>query len=204
MSEKTKITPPVFAHTSTGILVAAIGDHAYALIPARLGLHLSFGHGIGPPMHDWRADDFYGFSGRLADETAFRDAVHERYRHYVDREALGRRTERVRASTPWGMAQTTTIFAPGIREHKTASHGGFELDFEQNQKVPEPMRTGGWYEEDSGWAAVALAFPDLFTAHERKLAEAEIRRQQPDWWEAVYRGSQNPHQRREQDERREP
>lgn len=45
---------------------------------------------------------------------------------------------------------------------------------------------GGWYEEDSAWAAVAQAFPDLFTDYERRHADRTIRDWYPDAWEAIH------------------
>lgn len=78
--------------------------------------------------------------------------------------------------TPWGAAQTSRTYAEGIVFHATASHGGFHLDAERNARIPEEWRrVDGWYEEDGDWAAVALAFPDLFTQDERQLAERIMR-----------------------------
>jgi hypothetical protein len=43
---------------------------------------------------------------------------------------------------------------------------------------------GGWYEEDAEWA-VALTFPHLFTAFERRCADRTVRESWPDAWEAI-------------------
>jgi hypothetical protein len=71
--------------------------------------------------------------------------------------------------TPWGVAESATVFAPGIVFYTTASHGGFYLAPERNAallaKFPGFRRFSGsvgWYEEDCDWSAVALAFPDAF------------------------------------------
>lgn len=41
------------------------------------------------------------------------------------------------------------------------------------------------YKEDCEWAAVALAFPHLFTGYERRCADEMIRNWQPEAWEAI-------------------
>jgi hypothetical protein len=45
---------------------------------------------------------------------------------------------------------------------------------------------GGWYEEDECWAIVAITFPHLFTALERRYAEQTIKDSWPDAWEAIF------------------
>lgn len=71
--------------------------------------------------------------------------------------------------------------------HSTAGHGGFYLSADRNAKVlPLLRKVTPWYEEDCEWAIVALSFPDLFTAHERSLAEKTIRNTWPDEWEAIH------------------
>ena len=81
-------------------------------------------------------------------------------------------------NTPWGPSDHQTHVAPGIVFHSTPSHGGYHLDAKRNAQVLAKFpgfRTFcgsvGWYEEDCDWAAVALTFPDLFTAE--NLAHAE-------------------------------
>ena len=180
-----RIPVPVFAHAGD-LLVASVGESAFAFMPGRTGHYFAYGSGIDRPMSAWRPDDFYGHGGPLATEDAFRAAVLEQHRHQVERDRLGRITETVVASTPWGMAQSTTIYGPGIRKHATASHGGFELDHDRNRHVHEALRTGGWYEEDCAWAAVAVAFPELFTTYERRQAERTIRHSMPEAWEAIH------------------
>lgn len=70
--------------------------------------------------------------------------------------------------TPWGEAQDSKRYAPGITFHETASHGGFHVDAAKLAEMPAALRAitpyagEGWYEEDADWAIVALAFPDLF------------------------------------------
>lgn len=74
-----------------------------------------------------------------------------------------------RVSTPWGMADFETYFAPGIVFYSTPSHGGFRLSPERQAQL-ETKFPGfkpfagqrGWYEEDCDWAAVALTFPEAF------------------------------------------
>jgi hypothetical protein len=66
-------------------------------------------------------------------------------------------------STPWGIAQHVEFISPGIAFYTTASHGGYHLNKARNAQVKAEYRhSGGWYEEDCGWAAVARSFPELF------------------------------------------
>jgi hypothetical protein len=73
------------------------------------------------------------------------------------------------------------------KKHSTAGHGGFRLSVERNRKVHSMLRArGGWYEEDSAWAIVAITFPQLFTSFERRCAEPTIKDGWPDAWEAIF------------------
>ncbi len=84
-------------------------------------------------------------------------------------------------ASPWGLVQTMTTYAPGIVSVTTAEHGGFLLDPEHNDRVPEALRTlDGAYEEDQAWSAVAFAYPEVFTTFERREADQNIREHQPD------------------------
>ena len=96
------IPAPVFAHAGD-LLVASVGESAFAFMPGRTGHYFAYGSGIDRPMSAWRPDDFYGHGGPLATEDAFRAAVLEQHRHQVERDRLGRITETVVASTQWGM-----------------------------------------------------------------------------------------------------
>jgi len=79
-----------------------------------------------------------------------------------------------------------TLYAEGIERHSTAGHGGFKLSAERNRKVHPVLRAkGGWYEEDAEWAIVAITFPHLFTAFERRCAERTIKDSWPDAWEMI-------------------
>jgi hypothetical protein len=154
------------------------------------------------PMEEWKRSDFYGHGGDLEDETAFRARVAENAEHQRQRAALSRREVASRASTPWGTSQHATIYADGVICHSTASHGGFHLDAEHNAKVHPGLRTrGGWYEEDCAWAAVAQAFPELFTDYERRCADRTIRDWYPDAWEAIHEKRLEPGESHEKDRR---
>jgi hypothetical protein len=83
-------------------------------------------------------------------------------------------------STPWGAAQHSKVYAPGITFFSTASHGGFRLTAQRVAQMPDALRAivpcahehnphslsgpgaPRWYEEDCDWALVALAFPEHF------------------------------------------
>ncbi|MDA9537454.1 hypothetical protein ACM41_15005 [Bradyrhizobium sp. CCBAU 21362] len=177
-----------FGRGADGLLVALVGETAFAMVPARDGRHyLVTAWRIPRPMGEWTRSDFYGHSGELADEAAFRAAVLENAEHQRERKMLGRVEVYSRAHTPWGASQGATLYAEGIERHSTAGHGGFKLSAERNRKVHPTLRSkGGWYEEDSEWAIVAITFPHLFTALERGGAERSIRDSWPDAWETIF------------------
>jgi hypothetical protein len=158
------------------------------MAPARDGRHyLVTAWRIPRPMGEWTRSDFYGHSGELADEAAFRAAVLENAEHQRERRMLGRVEMYSRARTPWGASQGATLYAEGIEQHSTAGHGGFKLSAERNRKVHPTLRSrGGWYEEDAEWAIVAITFPHLFTAFERRCAERTIKDSWPDAWETIF------------------
>lgn len=177
-----------FGTSGDGFPVARGGDNAFAMLPGRGGTYfLATGWRIGRPLAEWRRSDLYGYSGRLADEAEFRAKVLENAEHQREKRRLGRVQMRSSANTPWGGAQSATVYAEGIVEYSTASHGGFHLTPERNAAVHPTLRSeGGWYEEDCRWAAVAITFPDLFTAFERGCAETTLKDWLPDAWEAIF------------------
>lgn len=107
--------------------------------------------------------------------------------HTLEKAEFGRPIERPKGqSSPWGLVHTRTTFAPGIVSVTTAEHGGFVLDREANAQIPEALRSAdGSYEEDSGWARVAHAFPHLFTTYERILAKEILINEEPDAYAAL-------------------
>ncbi|MCG8273926.1 hypothetical protein MIC97_20800 [Aquamicrobium sp. NLF2-7] len=183
--------------------VALVGETAFAMVPTRDGKHfLATGWTIRRPLEEWRRDDFYGHSGELADEAAFRAKVLELAEHQREKSALGRHEIRSSANTPWGPSQGATIYAEGVVCHSTAGHGGFKLSADRNRKVHPMLRSrGGWYEEDAEWAIVALTFPHLFTALERRHADQTVRDSWPDAWEAIFGRMLEPGESREKDRR---
>ncbi|WP_292576551.1 hypothetical protein [Mesorhizobium sp.] len=177
-----------FGRSADGMLVALVGEHAFAMVPARDGRHyLASGWRIRRPMAEWIRLDFYGHSAEIADEPAFRAKVLEQAQHQRERLALDRREDRSPAHTPWGPSQGATIYAEGVTFYATAGHGGFHLSPDRNREVHPLLRaTDGWYEEDECWAIVAISFPHLFTAFERRCAERTIKDSWPDAWEAIF------------------
>lgn len=114
------------------------------------------------------------------------DMAAEKTAHEAELRTLDRPTITTGASTPWGMAQLSRQFADGIVLHSTASHGGFHLDENANGAVHLLYRNDTeFYEEDCEWAKVAHAFPQLFTAYERRLADRTLRDYYPDAYERV-------------------
>jgi hypothetical protein len=82
--------------------------------------------------------------------------------------------------TPWGMADCVVTLGEvtengcsyAILSVSTPSHGGIYVPPALLHHIPEHhrayakkwSRSESWYEEDCAWAAVALAFPQLFPA----------------------------------------
>lgn len=85
--------------------------------------------------------------------------------------------------TPWGAAQyADAIGGAGVVAVSTASHGGLYVPRELLPLVSEEGRAYAqkytqsehWYEEDCGWAYVAEAFPEIFTAEQREHARLTL------------------------------
>jgi hypothetical protein len=192
-----------FGRSADGLLAALVGDTAFAMATARDGRHyLVTAWRIARPMAEWTRDDFYGHSGDLADEAAFRAHVHENAHHQRERKMLGRVEDYSRVHTPWGASQAATVYAEGVTSYSTAGHGGFKLSAERNRKVHPMLRAkGGWYEEDAEWAIVAISFPHLFTAFERRCAERTIKDSWPDAWETIFGTILQPGKSYEKDRR---
>ena len=61
----------------------------------------------------------------------------------------------------WGKIQYAEKLVDGVWSVGTAGHGGIKLDRKHNKAVPEYLRrSGGWYEEDCGWAIPFVLFRD--------------------------------------------
>jgi len=176
-----------FGVSADGSPVARIGEITLAMLPlSGGGGFLASAWRVQRPLCDLTRADFYSHEGRLADEAAFRARVLETAKHRRELALLNRVQTRMSWSTPWGASQMATIYAEGIVSHVTAGHGGFKLSAERNSKVHPMLRSSdGFYEEDCCWAAVAIAFPNLFTAYERRVAEKTLKDGEPDAWEAI-------------------
>ncbi len=96
--------------------------------------------------------------------------------------------------TPWGTADHSIEYRPGITFYTTSSHGGFFVSKRLNVTIPDYMRQGdGWYEEDCDWAIVAICFPDDMQKRDEKegadvqktkdQAEHTFKNWHPDAWE---------------------
>ena len=204
MTDSASGSPEVeFGRSDDGYLIARVGDTAFAMLPARDASHyLATGWRIGRPIAEWKRSDFYGHSGGLADEAAFRKRVAENAEYQREKRALGRREISSTANTPWGHSQGATIYAEGVVCHSTAGHGGFHLSAARDRKVHTMLRSsGGWYEEDEAWAIVAITFPHLFTVFERRCAKRTIKDSWPDAWEAIFGTVLLPGESREKDRR---
>jgi hypothetical protein len=162
---------PVFASTTQGHLAAQVDDLAWLAFPVGDGLRMASAWRLRKPVAEWTASDFSGADGFAQDEPAFRAHVEEIAQHKRELLSLPRPETGMRVSTLWGTSQQSYRYADGILCHSTAGHGGFHLSGECNAQVHAMLRNDdGWYEEDAEWAKVAVTFPALFTAYERKHA----------------------------------
>lgn len=177
-----------FGKNAEGLPVARVGDVVLAMIPLADGsAYLASACFVRRPLSELKRADFYGHDGRLTDEDEFRRRVLETAKNRRELHALGRVQTRMGASTPWGSSQLATIYGTGVVAHSTAGHGGFHLSADRNRLIDPALRKDSpWYEEDSEWAIVALTFPDLFTAYERKCADEIIRHSWPETWERIH------------------
>ena len=114
--------------------------------------------GVG---RDFFSDDFARQQWAAGiDPTEWR-AAHERFE--MPREGM---------ETPWGPAQSVTPVLAGIWCVDTASHGGFYLSPERQDRMHLLLRTthplhpfpNQWYEEDLDYLRVVLNFEDEFRA----------------------------------------
>ena len=190
-----------FGRSADHLPVARVGDTAFAMVPTGDGRHfLATGWRLSRPLAEWARSDFYGHSGLVVDEAAFRALVADNAEHQGEVAALGRQELIVQANTPWGPSQGATLYAEGVMLHSTASHGGFQLTPGRNFSIhPALRRLKGFYEEDAEWAAVAQGLPDLFTSRERRQAEETIRNFWPEAWENIHGRQLMPGESRERD-----
>lgn len=197
----TSFAIPEFGQSADGLTVTRFGDAAFAMIPKREGGYfLGSGWRLSKPFAEWKRADFYGHGGDIADEVAFRAFVQEQAEHQAEKAMFGRQEFRAHANTPWGASQGAVRYGEGVVFHSTSGHGGFHLSAERNAKVHPLLRdAGGWYEEDAAWAAVATAWPDLFTALERRQAEETLRHSWPDAWESIHGRALRPGESRARD-----
>ena len=89
--------------------------------------------------------------------------------------------------TPWGDAHTASYYDPArkIVHVSTASHGGIGVDLALD--MPAHLAAIGecddkrrWFEEDEAWAAVAIAFPQFFSAAVVEQAKETLKHWRPD------------------------
>jgi hypothetical protein len=104
--------------------------------------------------------------------------------------ATERRRNYVHTSTPWGTADCATYYGSGIVFYSTPGHGGFHVSAGLLKSMPEYLRTAdkfadgtrGWFEEDCGWAIVAICFPDRFSMQNRIDAVRTMQSTYPAQW----------------------
>jgi hypothetical protein len=191
-----------FGRSADGFPVARVGDLAFAMLPGQNSPFLASAWRVERSLHELKRDDFYSRYGHIENEAAFRARMIEQAEHRRELAMLSRKVTRIACPTPWGPSQSATVHAEGIVEHSTASHGGFQLSTERNARVHPLMRSeAGFYEEDCDWAIVAITFPDLFTAYERRCAEKTLKDWSPEAWEAIFGTILAPGESHEKDKR---
>ncbi|WP_245443559.1 DUF7007 domain-containing protein [Rhizobium phaseoli] len=175
-----------YGRTRDGMLAARVGNQAFAMMPTDNAHRLAKAWGLSGTIEDWTAADFYGGGHRPVDEAGFRESVEQWASHQRQLVALGRSSTLALRSTPWGQSQHAVVYGAGIVFHHTASHGGFELTADRNTGIHRLQSDNGFYEEDCAWAAVAAAFPKLFTDLERRDADEILKQVYPDAWETIH------------------
>ena len=187
-----------WAKNETGALEATIGEYKFR-ITSRKGYLGAVVFDVSEPMWgSWQSSS----SGKKSLEEA-KAWVQEIIEHRREKATLGRR--RVHdwngKRSPWGGIDHAEQYAEGVHSVGTPSHGGFKLSAAMNRQMPAALRSaGGWYEEDCCWARVALGFPHLFTAWERRLAEESLKRWEPDVYEAHFGVTLKPGESHARDE----
>lgn len=120
----------------------------------------------------------------------------------LDIQTLNRLDISTSTSTPWGKAQGAVRYATGVTFYSASGHGGFILSEGRNNSMPGHLRhQSRAYEEDRDWSKVALAFPELFSARERRLADDMVRNSMPEVWEHHHGVALKPGESREKDRR---
>ena len=192
--QRTQDVTVSFGHTEEGFLAALVNGTTFALLPNKgPGFTVASCSRLRGPIESWKRSDFYSYGRTLADAEEFRAYVNEYAEHLRQLRTLNRKTLCPGNLTPWGNADQATQYAEGIISYSTPSHGGIHVQPKDNEKIhPILQRSSGWYEEDCEWAAVAQAFPALFTDYEKRHADETILHWYPDAWMAIHQKTLNP------------
>jgi hypothetical protein len=125
--------------------------------------------------------------------------------------ALPARVVREGMHTPWGNAQTVINLCPGLGWVSTASHGGYRVCSQLNEKIPDYVRCeDGWYEEDCAASIVEVFFEQMLlecsNSHFRDIIQSgshkeTFRHWYPDAYEEFYGVTLQPGESCVKDER---
>ena len=87
--------------------------------------------------------------------------------------------------TPWGFSQYSTTYAEGeIVFYSTASHGGFKVSPDLNNRIPDYARKeSGWYEEDCESAIVVYFLSEYFSEEDLSGSIPYLKNWFPDIYE---------------------
>ena len=166
-----------------GHLVAVMDGAAFRIVAEAGGGRTAF------EVQHGSAYGFNAVSSRFDGLEAAKSEAADFAAHLAQKAALGRRNApgMEGGHSPWGRIQNAEAYGEGVTCVGTAGHGGFKLDGRRNREMPDALRSpGGWYEEDSEWARVALGLPALFTDRERRQAADTLRNWDPDAYEARF------------------
>ena len=176
---------PEFGRSAEGLIVARIGDAAYAMLPKADGRHfLGSIWRLSKPLSDWKRSDFYGHGGDVADEAAFRALVQEQAEHQGEKATLGRQEFRAHANTPWGPSQGAVRYGEGVFFHSTSGHGGFHLTVDRNARVHPLLRDASLQDEAQALAQRLAAMPVKALVATRNAMDAAV---QMDYGQALAR-----------------
>jgi hypothetical protein len=143
--------------------------------------------GMLPPVN-WRRGAFFLSEFTFDDITTRYSMDGDKY--YCEFARFPERPKPV-VNTPWGVAQHSREYAPGIVFYSTASHGGFHLSDARVAMMPKCLRefvpfggeqrgAGRWLEEDCDWSIVAIAFPQFFKPEDIEVALSTIKHYKPE------------------------
>lgn len=102
--------------TADKLTAARFADNAFVMVPklGGDGYFVAVGWRMRGSFADWNRDRFFGHDGDVENEHEFRAHVETELGHHREKAALNRERHSRPHPTPWGMAQDTVIYGPGV------------------------------------------------------------------------------------------